>query len=641
MNKESPFSGLQVFFDLYRNSSCLEDKERQDLQKILCISSPDEITESRALLQSVYEKSVTHVELDAARSGFSGNLLQLQRSLYTELEYILSLSPDDRRHQFLIVIPVADRPVMLRNCLAGIAEQCRLFQYGRSADRADGFPAYRKVRVFVFDDSRDRTNMNRIRESASDMNAAGLETRYIGLSEQTEILSSIPDELKHCSSMLLGAPESRNRPHKGPSVVRNIACLYLFSMMNEFHENPLVYFIDSDEEFRISISGQDGARHIHFINYFYWLDRIFSTGTVDVLTGKVVGDPPVSPSVMINTFLGDLISFFERIAGADIHDPCIFHGESAHREFAAEYHDMGKLFGYKERQMPQAYQCSLETPHSLLECFTDFSEKAAGFFYGQHPTREQFYNHTGAFSLTDPARTVYTGNYIFNKRGFRHFIPFAGLRLRMAGPAFGRILRATIGGKFVSANLPLLHRRTIPEQNTTEHRSGLIRNQDTLDLSEEFCRQFWGDVMLFSMESLVGSGYPDRTLDRTEIAGVVGHVLNTINGLYLEHQANAASKLASLREFLSAPSLWWNRHDETKVAVRNLELFSSLCVQNFGPDSAAMALISEQITEGSQKDRIIDAIHTFSKDKACWSNLLETANPAFQTAGGKKREVIR
>ena len=78
-----------------------------------------------------------------------------------------------------------------------------------------------------------------------------------------------------------------------------------------FGDNTLLWFVDSDEEFMVKIKRGGEIIDIPFINYFYWLDRIFTESDAEVLTGKVVGDPPVTPAVMINTFLDDIIDFLE------------------------------------------------------------------------------------------------------------------------------------------------------------------------------------------------------------------------------------------------------------------------------------------------------------------------------------------
>ena len=102
-----------------------------------------------------------------------------------------------------------------------------------------------------------------------------------------------------------------------------------------------------------------------------------------------------------------------------------------------------------------------------------------------------------AFTATSAARTVYTGNYVIRPENLRYFIPFATLKLRMAGPVLGRILKMRLKHRFVSANLPMLHNRTVDSIGQSEYRAGVINTNQSIDLSNEFIRQFYGDVMLF------------------------------------------------------------------------------------------------------------------------------------------------
>jgi hypothetical protein len=241
-----------------------------------------------------------------------------------------------------------------------------------------------------------------------------------------------------------------------------------------------------------------------------------------------------------------------------------------------------------------------------------------------HPTRTQFFNHSGDFTKTEHARTVYTGNYVFTRKGLENFIPFADLKLRMAGPVLGRILKARLKNRFVSANLPLLHRRTISDARMNEFRSGISEDKETIDLSDEFHRQFWGDVMLFSIEKLIGSGYPDSQIELLEISGTVNEILKNIFNLYREQQAKADEKVLKLRQYLSDPGCWWNIRTEMKSAVNNFNLFCSFVENNFGVNSGCLKKLSAQINEGSQIKMIIKAIHSFHEDEYAWNELLKT-----------------
>jgi hypothetical protein len=193
----------------------------------------------------------------------------------------------------------------------------------------------------------------------------------------------------------------------------------------------------------------------------------------------------------------------------------------------------------------------------------------------------------------------------------------------MAGPTLGRILRGKIREKFVSANLPLLHKRTGAEDHINEFRSGVIHKGDALDLSGEFLRQFWGDVMLFSVEAVSEIGYPEKLLRTSEIADSVKKVQERIWRTYIEHQTAAAEKVLKLRHLLSDPTRWWNGRPETKSSVSNLLTFVSLVERNFGPSSKAIKTLSDQIEDGSSTKKIMAALNSYYEDERTWNEFLK------------------
>ena len=613
------FSKLARFYSLYGNVPFVAVSGRAF--SALCPCKGGKTQGDAELLRPFYEDALRFLERQAAEKGFDTDILDLQRDLYQEFEQRLSSGGNDPRHHFLIVIPVADRPLMLKNCLVSLVEQCHTFKYGGfSPDERD--PCYKKVSVFVFDDSKDDANKGNIKEICAATTAAGVRTFYAGIEEQTEVLRNIPPELSRKLARLIGDFDGTVRPHKGASLTRNIAYLHIHSRLREFGSPTLIWFVDSDEEFKIKVNRGGEIMDVRFINYFYWLDRIFAESDVEVLSGKVVGDPPVTPAVMINTFLEDILAFFDRVSGARPDDACVFHSDRSSDPFSAEYHDMTALFGYQKQLSPKKYQCSLTGRHEIRDCFDDFSGRAYGFFSGLHPTRTQFYRHDRDFLKTGPARTVYTGNYVIRRSGLRYFLPFAALGLRMAGPTLGRILRKGLRQGFLSANLPLLHKRTLPERYIDEFRSGIRKEGESVDLSGEFVRQFWGDVMLFSVEEMTDRGYPEHS-DEAEIAGTVKNTEERIWELYVHHQTEVGAKVTEIKKHLEDPGRWWNLRPEAKEAVRRFLGFCAVVEKNFGPHSAAWEEISDQIEEGLMKKEIIRAIGSFKEEERLWDEVLK------------------
>jgi hypothetical protein len=615
------FPHLLHFFDLFDAGTSLKEAA----EAILFHGGSEPVDPGP--LKSVYEKSLAFLENRAAELDFRDDLLELQRGLYKELEYLCSLDHADPRHHFFVAVPVADRPAMLRSCIESLIGQCEDFGYGGTAVDSGGNRFFRKVSLFLIDDSADADNRARIKKLASEAAGAGIRSYYMGIDEQADLLRRIGGLSGNASSLLTGGPENASASHKGASVTRNLAYLYLNSFLRRAggDEKVLIYFLDSDEEFGVKVRKGGADADIRFINYFYWLDRIFRTTGVQVLTGKVVGDPPVSPSVMINTFLDDVLLFLETVSRVRPDEACPFHRGKRAGAFSAEYHDMVELFGY-DRPGALSYECPLSGDHTSEDCFRAFSQAALDFFHGRHPTRVQFYRHPGGFTGTEGARTVYTGNYVFTPEALKYFIPFSALKLRMAGPTLGRILRSRIGERFVSANLPLLHRRTSPDSSRV-YRIGISGAGESIDLSGEFIRQFWGDVMLFSIESLTRSGFPGRKPDLAEISSVVKSVQDDLWKLYREQKAAAAAKAGAVRDHLLQANRWWNGSRGVRDGVRSIELLCSIVDDNFGKDSQSMKALSAQIDEGAYTDLLIRAIRSFHDDESVWEKLIEADIP--------------
>ena len=105
------------------------------------------------------------------RDGVGEQPLLAYQSAYRELERLIAARGDDRRHHFVILIPVADSPGHLRDCLSSLLEQCRLYGYGgMQAGR------YRKVSVLLADDSANAEHCERQRATAGEFSDADIAT---------------------------------------------------------------------------------------------------------------------------------------------------------------------------------------------------------------------------------------------------------------------------------------------------------------------------------------------------------------------------------------------------------------------------------------------------------------------------------
>lgn len=573
------------------------------------LASPDEqITAQHA--------AINRFETALWDGGFNASLLASYQSAWRRLETLIAARGDDRRHHFVLVIPVADSPAQLRRCLASLLELCRAFGYGGMRDGRFG-----KVSLILADDSEDAGLIAENRAIAREFDAQGLAIDYFGLAEQLALM----DTLAHVDlGSIVGTAPRDAFGHKGQAMMRNIAYLKL-AQLQETGVPLLVYTLDADQQFKVKVETADGDGNVCAVNFFAHLDAIFSATDADVLTGKVVGDPPVSPAVMAGHFLDDVAGFLREMAASDPARP--YRPNAANTSDAdAAYHDMAGLFGFANPSDAYRYRCNLAGTPSNADCFGDFAQRLKRFFHGEHPTRITWYRHQPARDSVQPARTVYTGNYVFRPRALRWFIPFAPLRLRMSGPTLGRLMKAELGDKFISANLPMLHTRTLDATGEAEFRPGVVTAADAIDLTDEFERQFFGDVMLFTVERLTTLGFPQQALPAETLAATLDAVHADLAQQYRTRHAGIVKKLDALTRMLNDPARWWHAPAHAQ-ALAQFRIFLDNMQRNFGADSPGHACIASAEDWQRWRQRQLAALSRFHADRQVWNQALSALAP--------------
>ncbi|MGB7501775.1 MAG: hypothetical protein WBM25_05195, partial [Azonexus sp.] len=522
------------------------------------------------------------------------------------------------QHRFIIVIPVADRPRHIRACLDSLHQLLQRYPYG-DGDR---------ISVLIADDSAEAVHVAANRALAAEFSQRGLTTVHFGPDEQWALLAALEVGLPR----VCGTAKRENFGHKGQGVMRNIAYLKVAELIkNTPADKLLIWSLDSDQEFCVKVATPEGDREVYAIDYFHDLDAIFSHTDALVLTGKVVGDPPVSPAVMTGNFLADVLGFLQRMAASDPAAACGQHGDAGQAGGEATYHDMADLFGFKQAATAYRYRCTLAGAHSEADCCAHFAARLNSFFYGEHPTRISYYQPADLLRSVQPARTVYQGNYVFRPQALKYFAPFATLRLRMSGPTLGRIIQAEIGARFVSANLPMLHKRTLESGGQSEFRPGIATATEmiapVIDISGEFERQFYGDVMLFSIERLAREHsirHPVSAAQQVPL-GCTDLVANTLDAVraellekYNSRQRTIVDRLQVLDKLLHDPACWWNRAPEHAAAVAHFAAFTANIAHNFGPDSAGHLRINAAAGWARWRTDLLEAIIAYPADRAAW-----------------------
>ena len=573
-------------------------------------TSPPADLENRIALQ---RGAIVELETALWKGGLDEALLAPYQAAFRELERLIALRGEDRRHGFVIVVPVADSPLHLQDCLDSLLELCRAYAYGGQDDGR-----WRKVSVLLADDSSDAANIAKNREIARECDRSGLTTHYFGLAEQIALLDRLaqPD-----LAAIVGNHPREAFGHKGQAMMRNIAYLKLAEMFAG--AGPLLFYtIDADQEFKVKVATSRGGRDVCAVNFLYRIDELFTHTDALVLTGKVVGDPPVSPAVMADNFLEDVRGFLREMAAREPGQPYRQPAFSSAGSGEAAYHDMADLFGFKPAADAYRYHCSLQGSPDNAACFAEFSQRLNSFFHGEHPTRITWFQYQAGLASVQSARTIYTGNYVFRPAALSWFIPFAPLRLRMSGPTMGRLLKSEIGSRFVSANLPMLHRRTVENTGRCEFRPGIVAAQDAVDLCGEFERQFYGDVMLFSLERLAALGYPGEQPAESVVAATLEGVRAEMREKYRVKQQAILDKLARIESLLYDPANWWNQSEELAGALANFQAFGGNMAHNFGDDSPCYARIDVPGNWETWRARQLAAITGYHANRQVWGTAL-------------------
>lgn len=549
-------------------------------------------------------------------------LLARYQALFREQEALIRQQAlgqgGDDRYRFILGIPVADRPPHLQACLESIYQLCVAFNYGGQTDGV-----WTRIQIVVAEDSRDENNRYRHQMLVEEYRRKGLQVTYLGLAEQYALLQSIPAEKRaHLGHLLTTQPPERFY-RKGQAANRNL-CYLKFLQLTEDKDRTLYYLVDSDQHFCVNRRSEAGDEEsVYALNYFYAIDRIFRYSDTLMLTGKMVGDPPVSPSVMAANFLADVTAFFDRLSRLSGDQSCQFHGWQGVPAGDAAYHDLAGLFGFAQKVATYPYPCPLTGAHDHVACLQTFAARLKAFFFGEHLTRKTWFAYGEGLTQLSPARTVYPGNYIVNYAGLKYLIPFGHLRLRMSGPTAGRLIAAEIGSRFATCNLPNLHRRTTEAGLEDDFRPGVELDKDPhgVDLADEFERQFFGDLMLFTTEALVKEADVRQPFSAAMIEVVMARKETELLALYRQKHDAIVSANRRLQALVFDAGHWWLHTPELADAMRQVQAFIQNIERNFGESATAWRQIQSTEHRAWRTQQIVDALRNYRAERDSWDSL--------------------
>lgn len=196
----------------------------------------------------------------------------------------------------------------------------------------------------------------------------------------------------------------------------------------------------------------------------------------------------------------------------------------------------------------------------------------------------------------------------------------------MSGPTLGRLMKAELGNKFISANLPMLHTRTLDATDEAEFRPGVVTQADTVDLSDEFERQFMGDVMLFSVEKLAMQGYPQQDLSPDAIVATLDDVHADLVQKYSARHEKIGAKLEALTHLLNTSTCWWHTPERTQ-ALTHFQQFIDNMQRNFGTNSPGDQFIASPVHWQAWRARLLEALTGLQADRRVWGQALASLTP--------------
>ncbi len=254
--------------------------------------------------------------------------------------------------------------------------------------------------------------------------------------------------------------------------------------------------------------------------------------------------------------------------------------------------------------------------HAEADCFAHFAGRLNSFFYGEHPTRISYYEPAELFSArVQPARTVYAGNYVFRPAALKYFIPFASLRLRMSGPTLGRLVKAELGPRFVSANLPMLHKRTVESGGQAEFRPGI----ETRCTDYRHERRIRTAVLRRRDAVHHRRAAAHLAVPPAPTFPMIDAVREEMLEKYNARQQAILNRLASARSPADDPTRWWNAITARSAQLRH---FCANVRRNFGTDSPGHLRINAADNWARWRTALLEAIARYPADRQAWEQVL-------------------
>jgi acyl transferase domain-containing protein len=169
--------------------------------------------------------------------------------------------------------------------------------------------------------------------------------------------------------------------------------------------------------------------------------------------------------------------------------------------------------------------------------------------------------------------------------------------------------------------MPNLHRRTTEAGLADDFRPGVELGEASVDLSNEFERQFFGDLMLFSTEELVRRADVSQPFDQQLIEAIVGEKEMELLALYQQKHDAIVDKNRQLDDLVFDAGHWWLDAAPLADALQQVRAFIDNVDRNFGEHAPAWRQIQSAEHRAERKRQIVEALMTYRAERDAWDSL--------------------
>lgn len=190
----------------------------------------------------------------------------------------------------------------------------------------------------------------------------------------------------------------------------------------------------------------------------------------------------------------------------------------------------------------------------------------------------------------------------------------------MSGPTAGRLIVAEIQHRFASFKMPILHRRISASGLHDDFRPGVElgekSKQGHIDLSDEFERQFFGDLMLFTTEALVIKENVNKPFPMDLVVSIIDQKESEL----LQHDV-IIEKSRALERLVFSSNHWWLHSITLANTLPQVKIFIDNINHNFGEQSLAWQQILSKAHRAGRKQQIAEALESYRTEREAWDRL--------------------